>query len=62
MVLQGTKQPAGGFLQPFERFSKIYVEKVVFALGLVACNSTDKSNKFTKMFGTNKKFEKRYFS
>ena len=27
------------------------------ALGLMACNSTSKSNKFTKMFGTNKKPE-----
>ena len=30
---------------------------VVFPFGFVACNSTSKGNKFTKMFGTNKKVE-----
>ena len=65
MVQQGTKQPARGFLkQPFERFSKISVQKptVVFALWFVACNSTNKGKKFTEMFGTDKKAEKRYLS
>ena len=61
----GNQHPGRGFLnQPFKRFSKIFVQKstVVFELGFVACNSTNQANKFTKMFVTNKKAEKRYLS